>query len=90
MPCRYTFQEKLPAHAQCEFPGDRSLRHPTRVLIQHGRQDEQVLIAEGRAMYAAVAGDDDVVWAEYDGRHTIDDRTVYDDRLTFFGLQNPG
>jgi len=61
-------------------------RHPTRVLVQHGRQDEQVPIAEGRAMHAAVAEDDDVVWAEYDGRHTIDDPAAHRDRLAFFGL----
>jgi pimeloyl-ACP methyl ester carboxylesterase len=60
-------------------------RHPTRVLIQHGRQDEQVPIAEGRAMHAAAGGD--AVWAEYDGRHTIDDPAAYRDRLAFFGLQ---
>jgi pimeloyl-ACP methyl ester carboxylesterase len=60
-------------------------RGATRVLIQHGRQDEQVPIAEGRAMYAA-AGGDDVVWAEYDGRHTIDDPAAYRDRLAFLGL----
>jgi pimeloyl-ACP methyl ester carboxylesterase len=64
-------------------------RHPVRVLMQHGRQDEQVPIDEGRAMYAA-AGGDDVVWAEYDGRHTIDDPAAYRDRLTFFGLLAPG
>jgi hypothetical protein len=62
-------------------------RHPTRVLMQHGRQDEQVPIAEGHAMYAA-AGGEDVVWAEYDGRHTIDDPAAYRDRLQFFGLQD--
>jgi pimeloyl-ACP methyl ester carboxylesterase len=62
-------------------------RHRMRVLIQHGRQDEQVPIAEGRAMHAAASGDvDDVVWAEYDGRHTIDDPAAYRDRLAFFGL----
>ena len=60
-------------------------RHATRVLVQHGRQDEQVPIAEGRAMYAA-AGGTDVVWAEYEGRHTIDDPAAYRDRLEFFGL----
>jgi pimeloyl-ACP methyl ester carboxylesterase len=58
----------------------------TRVLVQHGRQDEQVPVEEGRAMYAAVAGDDRFVWAEYDGRHTIDDPAAYRDRLAFFGL----
>jgi pimeloyl-ACP methyl ester carboxylesterase len=61
-------------------------RHPRRVLIQHGRQDEQVPIDEGRAMHAAVAGDEDVIWAEYEGRHTIDDPAAHRDRLAFFGL----
>ena len=55
------------------------------MLIQHGRQDDQVPIAEDRAMYAAASGYD-VVWTKYDGRHTIDDPTAHHDRLVFLGL----
>ena len=36
-------------------------------------------------MYAATGGND-VVLAEYEGRHTIDDPTACHDRLEFSGL----
>jgi pimeloyl-ACP methyl ester carboxylesterase len=63
-------------------------RHPARLLVQHGRADDTVPIAEARALHAAAGPD--ARWAEYDCGHGIDAHPeARRDRLAFLGFGQP-
>lgn len=56
-------------------------RYPARMLIQHGRHDDQVRRDEALALHAAAGPDAE--WAEYDCGHAVDSPAARADRLSF-------
>jgi dipeptidyl aminopeptidase/acylaminoacyl peptidase len=56
-------------------------RHPARILVQHGRHDDQILRDEALALHAAAG--QDAEWAEYDCGHSVDTPAARADRLAF-------
>jgi dipeptidyl aminopeptidase/acylaminoacyl peptidase len=60
-----------------------AVRGPRRLLVQHGRSDDVVTIAEARAMYEAAAPPK--TWREYDCGHDVDGfGAARRDRVAFF------